>query len=150
MGGESAAAAFVIMNRSLSKKGWCLVVLIMTLFAPMAMGHSDMDSCKSDVSIATENVLQHLKVSILGMGGPKMWTTDLCYMCFVVVDAHNLQRKLRMTLFLFCRRSSGVQSTIRSSQIVGVYLLTSAQIFFSYHKTLRPPSSNYNRSWGII
>lgn len=65
MGGESAAA-FMIMDRSLSKKGWCLVILIMTLFAQMGMGHSDMDSCKSDVSIATENVLQYLKVSIMG------------------------------------------------------------------------------------
>ena len=74
MGGESAAA-FMIMNRSLSKKGWCVVVLIMTLYAQVAMGHSDMDSCKSDVSTATENVLQSLKVLIMGtMGGPKMWS----------------------------------------------------------------------------
>lgn len=129
MGGESAAA-FMIMNRSLSKKGWCVVVLIMTLYAQVAMGHSDMDSCKSDVSTATENVLQSLKVLIMGtMGGPKMWATDLCYMYFVVVDAHNLQRKLRMTLFLFCRRSCGVQS-IRSSQIAGILFAHICSNFF--------------------
>lgn len=129
MGGESAAA-FMIMNRSLSKKGWCVVVLIMTLYAQVAMGHSDMDSCKSDVSTATENVLQSLKVSIMGtMGGPKMWSyrSMLHVLCSCGCAQSAEEAPNDSSYFVEDHVVFKVLGLLRMQEF---YLLTSAQIFF--------------------
>ena len=76
----------------------------------------------------------------MGMVGSKMWATDLSYMYFVVVDAHNLQKKLRMTLlsmFVEDHVLFKVLGLLRLQEFICSHLLK-----FFHTTRLRPPSSN--------